>query len=149
MVKISIVHLLKDADQNQYNDSYLWGPKSELWGCHLFQWILILLSSHTTENFLKTTHLPSSDYIVSVLLTTIYTSTELCCCCSLIKHEVLQSLCSRVSVGDSGVVGRSWRYCNARPTRDGAGASSWTISPYKNQFNIEGGTCPPYQILSW
>ncbi len=24
----------------------------------------------------------------------------------------------------SGVVGRSWRYCNARPTRDRAGASS-------------------------
>ena len=23
-----------------------------------------------------------------------------------------------------------------------------TLSPYKNQFNIEGGTWPPYQILS-
>ena len=22
------------------------------------------------------------------------------------------------------------------------------LSPDKNQFNIEGGTCPPYQILS-
>ena len=31
----------------------------------------------------------------------------------------------------SGEVGRSWRYCNVRPTRDGAGASSWTPSPYK------------------
>ena len=49
----------------------------------------------------------------------------------------------------SGEVGRSWRYCNARPTRDEAGASSWTSSPCKNQFNIEGGTWPPYQILSW
>ena len=34
-----------------------------------------------------------------------------------------------VNVGDdllvlSGEVGRSWRYCNARPTRDEAGASS-------------------------
>ena len=53
------------------------------------------------------------------------------------------------SLGISGEVGRSWRYCNARPTRDEAGASSWTSSPYKNQFNIEGGTWPPYQILSW
>ena len=59
MVKISIVHLPDDADQNQYNDSYLWGPKSELWDCHLFQWIdPTELGSHTTENFLKTTHLP-------------------------------------------------------------------------------------------
>ena len=49
----------------------------------------------------------------------------------------------------SGEVGRSWRYCNARPTRDKVGASYWTSSPYKNQFNIEGGTWPPYQILSW
>ena len=49
----------------------------------------------------------------------------------------------------SGEVGRFWRYCNARPTRDKAGASSWTSSPCKNQFNIEGGTWPPYQILSW
>ena len=32
----------------------------------------------------------------------------------------------------SGEVGRSWRYCNVRPTRDGAGASSWTPSPYRN-----------------
>ena len=53
------------------------------------------------------------------------------------------------SLGLSGEVGRSWRYCNARPTRDEAGASSWTSSPCKNQFNIEGGTWPPYQILSW
>ena len=53
------------------------------------------------------------------------------------------------SLGVSGEVGRSWRYCNARPTRDEAGASSWTSSPCKNQFNIEGGTWPPYQILSW
>ena len=53
------------------------------------------------------------------------------------------------SSGVSGEVGRSWRYCNARPTRDEAGASSWTSSPCKNQFNIEGGTWPPYQILSW
>ena len=49
----------------------------------------------------------------------------------------------------SGEVSRSWRYCNARPTRDRAGASSWTLSPYKNQFNIEEGTWPSYQILSW
>ena len=49
----------------------------------------------------------------------------------------------------SGEVGRSWRYCNAKPTREKAGASSWTFSPDKNQFNIEGGTWPPYQILSW
>ena len=53
------------------------------------------------------------------------------------------------SSGVSGEVGRSWRYCNTRPTRDEAGASSWTSSPCKNQFNIEGGTWPPYQILSW
>ena len=33
------------------------------------------------------------------------------------------------SLGLSGEVGRSWRYCNARPTRDGAGSSSWTTSP--------------------
>ena len=43
----------------------------------------------------------------------------------------------------SGEVGRSWWYCNTRPTRDKAGASSWTSSPFKNQFNIEGGTWPP------
>ena len=49
----------------------------------------------------------------------------------------------------SGEVGRSWRYCNVRPTRDGAGASSWTPSPYKNQFNIEENTWFSYQILSW
>ena len=49
----------------------------------------------------------------------------------------------------SGEVSRSWRYCNARPTRDRAGASSWTLSPYKNQFNIEEDTWSSYQILSW
>ena len=49
----------------------------------------------------------------------------------------------------SGEVSRSRRYCNAWPTRDRAGASSWTLSPYKNQFNIEDGTWPSYQILSW
>ena len=49
----------------------------------------------------------------------------------------------------SGEVGRSWRYCNARPTHDRAGASSWTLSPDKNQFNIEETTWISYQILSW
>ena len=49
----------------------------------------------------------------------------------------------------SGEVSRTSRHCNARPTRDRAGASSWTLSPYKNQFNIEEGTWPMYQILSW
>ena len=29
----------------------------------------------------------------------------------------------------SGEVGRSWRYCNTRPTRDRAGASSWISIP--------------------
>lgn len=43
----------------------------------------------------------------------------------------------------------SWRYCNTRPTRDKVGASSWPLSPDKNQFNIEGITWIPYQILSW
>ena len=49
----------------------------------------------------------------------------------------------------SGEVSRSRRYCNAWPTRDKAGASSWTSSPYKNQFNIEESTWLSYQILSW
>ena len=49
----------------------------------------------------------------------------------------------------SGEVSRSRRYCNAWPTHDRAGASSWTPSPFKNQFNIEEGTWPSYQILSW
>ena len=49
----------------------------------------------------------------------------------------------------SGEVSRSRRYCNAWPTRDEAGASSWTSSPYKNQFNIEESTWLSYQILSW
>jgi len=31
---------------------------------------------------------------------------------------------SHNSIKMSGEVGRSWRYCNARPTRDKAGASS-------------------------
>ena len=44
---------------------------------------------------------------------------------------------------------RSWRYCNARPTRDEDGASSGTSTPFKDQFNIEGDTWSPYQILSW
>ena len=44
----------------------------------------------------------------------------------LMPTEVLSV---EVNVGDdllvlSGEVGRSWRYCNARPTRDEAGASS-------------------------
>ena len=47
-----------------------------------------------------------------------------------------------------GVVCRSRRYCNTGPTPDSAGASSRTPSPYKNQFNIEEGRCPSYQILS-
>ncbi len=46
-------------------------------------------------------------------------------------------------------VSRSKRYCNAWPTRDKAGASSWTLSPVKNQFNIEEATWTSYQILSW
>ena len=45
-------------------------------------------------------------------------------------------------------VSRSWRYCSARPTRDETEVSSRTSSPYKNQFNIEGDTWSPYQILS-
>ena len=31
---------------------------------------------------------------------------------------------SRTEIQISGEVSRSWRYCNARPTRDRAGASS-------------------------
>ena len=56
---------------------------------------------------------------------------------------------SQFVFGISGEVGRSWRYCNARSTRDRAGASSWTLSPAKNQFNIEEDTWSSYQILSW
>ena len=55
----------------------------------------------------------------------------------------------RLSLCHEWGVSRSWRYCNARSTRDEAGASSWTSSPFKNQFNIEGDTWSPYQILSW
>ena len=44
-------------------------------------------------------------------------------------EDLLQAWCLGVRVKDdllvfSGEVGRSWRYCNARPTRDEAGASS-------------------------
>ena len=49
----------------------------------------------------------------------------------------------------SGERGWSWWYCNTRPTRDRVGASSRTLSPVKNQINIEGSTWLPYQILSW
>ena len=49
----------------------------------------------------------------------------------------------------SGAVGQFQQYCNAGPTPDKAGASSCTSSPYKNQFNTEGSTWLPYQILSW
>ena len=69
--------------------------------------------------------------------------------CVAFGSNAMLTMMSWWSSGVSGEVGRSWRYCNARPTRDEAGASSWTSSPCKNQFNIEGGTWPPYQILSW
>ena len=39
-----------------------------------------------------------------------------------------------------GMWAKSLRYCNARPTLDGAGASSYSPSPFKNKFNIEEGT---------
>ena len=39
-----------------------------------------------------------------------------------------------------GMWAESLRYCNARPTHDGAGASSYSPSPFKNKFNIEEGT---------
>ena len=48
-----------------------------------------------------------------------------------------------------GEVSRALRYCNTRPTLDRTGASSCVPSPGKNQFNIEEGTWPSYQILSW
>ena len=73
------------------------------------------------------------------------------------KSKMLQQWDNRVIYGNicliddriSGEVGRSWRYCNVRPTRDGVGASSWPPSPFKNQFNIEENTWFSYQILSW
>ena len=30
----------------------------------------------------------------------------------------------------------------------GPGQAPGTLAPYKNQYSIEGGTWPPYQILS-
>ena len=60
---------------------------------------------------------------------------------------VLDNQKQSVGMAWQGDVSRSRWYCNAWPTR--AGASSWTPSPYKNQFNIEQGTWPSYQILSW
>ena len=39
-----------------------------------------------------------------------------------------------------GMWAESLRYCNARPTLDGAGASSYSPSPFKNKFNIEEDT---------
>ena len=60
----------------------------------------------------------------------------------------LPALFVRLSLCHEWGVSRSWRYCNARSTRDEAGASSWTSSPCKIQFNIEGDTWSPYQILS-
>ena len=60
--------------------------------------------------------------------------------CVFFSYHLVQCL--------GGEVGRSQQYCKAKPTLDKAGASSSTSSPVKNKFNIEGGTWPPYQILS-
>ena len=150
MVKISIVHLPKDADQNQYNDFYLWGPKSELSGCHFFQWLLGSPGLNFDPNELEYNRKLFKDHphtLVGLYCVRTFDHylTQLCCCCC--KSQLSCIIC--VSGCDSGVVGRSWRYCNARPTRDRAEASFWTPSPYKNQFNIEEVTWTSYQILSW
>jgi len=65
------------------------------------------------------------------------------------RYKVLGHLLMRASMISSGEVGLSQWYCNTGQTRDKAGASSWTSSPVKNQFNIEEDTWSSCQILSW
>ena len=54
-----------------------------------------------------------------------------------IKNSKIRTVVHR---GRLGMWAESLRYCNARPTLDGAGASSYSPSPFKNKFNIEEDT---------